>query len=140
GRGLGSRLGWPVRPPAGPPRRARGYPGGGLRRLGGSSGTGGPPMTAITLALPSKGRIQEEAIAIFDTAGLPIGRPGGARSYLGEMAAMPDVTVRFLSASEIARELIRGTIDIGVTGEDLIHETAESGPAQVEIAKRLGFG
>jgi len=97
-------------------------------------------MTAITLALPSKGRIQEEAIAIFDTAGLPIGRPGGARSYLGEMAAMPDVTVRFLSASEIARELIRGTIDIGVTGEDLIHETAESGPAQVEIVKRLGFG
>lgn len=97
-------------------------------------------MSAIILALPSKGRIQEEAIAVFETAGLPISRPGGARSYLGEMAAMPDVTVRFLSASEIARELIRGTIDIGITGEDLIHETAESGPRQVEIVKRLGFG
>lgn len=97
-------------------------------------------MSSIMLALPSKGRIQEEAIAIFEKAGLTIERPGGARSYLGEMAAMPDVIVRFLSASEIARELIRGTIDIGITGEDLIHETAETGPQQVEIVKRLGFG
>lgn len=97
-------------------------------------------MTSIMLALPSKGRIQEEAVAVFEKAGLTIERPGGARSYLGEMAAMPGVIVRFLSASEIARELIRGTIDIGITGEDLIHETAETGPQQVEIVKRLGFG
>ena len=97
-------------------------------------------MTSIMLALPSKGRIQEEAIAVFEKSGLTIERPGGARSYLGEMAAMPDVIVRFLSASEIARELIRGTIDIGITGEDLIHETAETGPQHVEIVKRLGFG
>ncbi|RDE07990.1 ATP phosphoribosyltransferase [Pelagibacterium lacus] len=97
-------------------------------------------MSTILLALPSKGRIQEEAIAVFDRVGLTISRPGGARSYLGAMAGMPDVTVRFLSASEIARELIRGSIDLGITGEDLIHETAEAGPAQVAVARRLGFG
>ncbi len=97
-------------------------------------------MSTIMLALPSKGRIQQEAIAVFENAGLTIDRPGGARSYLGEMTSMPEVTVRFLSASEIARELIRGTIDVGITGEDLIHETAEAGPQQVEIVKRLGFG
>lgn len=97
-------------------------------------------MSTIMLALPSKGRIQEESLAVFANAGLAIDRPGGARSYLGEMAAMPDVSVRFLSASEIARELIRGTIDIGITGEDLIHETAAAGPDQIAIVKRLGFG
>ncbi|MCD7059199.1 ATP phosphoribosyltransferase [Pelagibacterium xiamenense] len=97
-------------------------------------------MSTIMLALPSKGRIQEDAVKVFADAGLPIERPGGARSYLGEMVGMPDVVVRFLSASEIARELIRGTIDIGITGEDLIHETAEMGPSQIEIVKRLGFG
>lgn len=97
-------------------------------------------MSTIMLALPSKGRLQEEAMDLFAGSGLTIERPGGARSYLGEMAAMPDVIVRFLSASEIARELIRGTIDLGITGEDLIHETAETGPMQVEIVKRLGFG
>lgn len=97
-------------------------------------------MSTIMLAVPSKGRIQEESIAIFEQAGLAIERPGGARSYLGEIEGWPDVTVRFLSASEIARELIRGTIDIGITGEDLIHETAETGPDQVWVARRLGFG
>lgn len=97
-------------------------------------------MSSIMLALPSKGRLQEEAIALFAEAGLVIERPGGARSYLGALPAMPDVTVRFLSASEIARELIRGSIDVGITGEDLVHESAESGPDQVDIVKRLGFG
>ncbi|WP_127144806.1 ATP phosphoribosyltransferase [Pelagibacterium montanilacus] len=97
-------------------------------------------MSSIMLALPSKGRLQEQAMELFAASGLTIDRPGGARSYLGEMAAMPDVAVRFLSASEIARELIRGTIDLGITGEDLIHETAEQGPEQVDIVKRLGFG
>lgn len=97
-------------------------------------------MSSIMLALPSKGRMQEDAMAVFAEAGLPIDRPGGARSYLGELHAMPDVTVRFLSASEIARELIRGTIDVGITGEDLVHESAETGPDQVEIVRRLGFG
>lgn len=97
-------------------------------------------MSTIMLALPSKGRLQEQAMDLFAGSGLTIDRPGGARSYLGEMPAMPDVMVRFLSASEIARELIRGTIDVGITGEDLIHESAETGPEQVEIVKRLGFG
>src|SRR5690606_31568404 len=97
-------------------------------------------MSTIMLALPSKGRLQEQAMDHFASAGLTIERPGGARSYQGSMEAMPGVVVRFLSASEIARELIRGSIDLGITGEDLIHETAEAGPAQVAVARRLGFG
>ncbi|MCF4097755.1 ATP phosphoribosyltransferase [Maritalea mediterranea] len=97
-------------------------------------------MSSILLAIPSKGRLEEATREVFADLGMPIERPGGARSYLGEMAAMPDVTVRFLSASEIARELIAGNIDLGVTGEDLVHEAAERGIEQVELAKPLGFG
>lgn len=97
-------------------------------------------MSEITLAIPSKGRLEQTTREAFAAAGLPIDRPGGARSYQGEMKGMPGVTVRFLSASEIARELIRGTIDAGVTGADLIHETSPTGPDQVVFAKPLGFG
>lgn len=97
-------------------------------------------MSSILLAIPSKGRLEEATREVFAELGMPIERPGGARSYLGEMASMPDVTVRFLSASEIARELIAGNIDVGVTGEDLVHEAAERGIEQVELAKPLGFG
>ena len=97
-------------------------------------------MTGLTLAVPSKGRLEEQARDWFAQNGLAINRPGGARSYLGAMEGMPEITVRFFPASEIARELIRGTIDLGVTGRDLIHETSETGPQCVSFAKPLDFG
>jgi len=97
-------------------------------------------MTGITLAVPSKGRLEELTRDWFAQRGLTISRPGGARSYLGVMEGEPDVTVRFFPASEIARELIRGNIDIGVTGRDLIHETSETGPDAVHFARPLEFG
>jgi ATP phosphoribosyltransferase len=97
-------------------------------------------MTGITLAVPSKGRLEELTREWFAANGMTITRPGGARSYLGAIDGMPEVTVRFYPAAEIARELIRGTIDFGVTGRDLIHETSETGPASVAIARPLGFG
>lgn len=97
-------------------------------------------MSGITLAVPSKGRLEELTREWFAARGLTISRPGGARSYLGVIEGEPDVTVRFFPASEIARELIRGTIDLGVTGRDLIHETSETGPDAVDFARNLGFG
>ena len=97
-------------------------------------------MTGITLAVPSKGRLEELTREWFAARGMTITRPGGARSYLGAIEGMPEITVRFFPASEIARELIRGNIDLGVTGLDLIHETSESGPTSVSIASKLGFG
>ncbi len=97
-------------------------------------------MTGITLAVPSKGRLEELTRDWFAQKGLTITRPGGARSYLGAIEGMPEVTVRFFPAAEIARELIRGSIDIGVTGLDLIHETSEAGPASISIASELDFG
>jgi ATP phosphoribosyltransferase len=97
-------------------------------------------MSGITLAVPSKGRLEELTREFFEAEGLAVTRPGGARSYLGAMEGMPGVTVRFYPASEIARELIRGSVDVGVTGRDLIHETAEAGPQSVHFARPLDFG
>ncbi|RUT31211.1 ATP phosphoribosyltransferase [Arsenicitalea aurantiaca] len=94
----------------------------------------------LTLAVPSKGRLEEETRRIFAEARLPIERPGGSRSYAGAIKNQPQITVRFLPAGEIARELIVGAIDIGVTGADLIHEGAENGPDRVVFVRPLGFG
>ena len=97
-------------------------------------------MSELILALPSKGRLEEQARQVFSEAGMKINRPGGARSYQGEVRGRPDVMVRFLSAGEIARELIRGNLHLGVTGADLIHEAAENGADLVDFAVPLGFG
>lgn len=97
-------------------------------------------MTDVILAVPSKGRLEEMSRQVFAESGIAITRPGGARSYAGAMENMPGVTVRFMPAGEIARELVRGTIDLGITGVDLIHEATEDGPQRVVFACDLGFG
>lgn len=97
-------------------------------------------MSTITIALPSKGRMKEDASAIFERAGLPIVAVGNERSYRGKIDGHDDIEIAFLSASEIAREIGAGTVDFGVTGEDLIREGLIDADAKMEIAARLGFG
>lgn len=94
----------------------------------------------ITIGLPSKGRMKEDASAIFERAGMKIVAVGNDRSYRGRVEGFDDVEVAFLSASEISREIGNGTVDFGVTGEDLIREGLGDADARVEIAARLGFG
>jgi ATP phosphoribosyltransferase len=94
----------------------------------------------ITIALPSKGRMKDDAAAVFERAGLPIVGVGNERSYRGRVEGSDDIEIAFFSASEIARELNNGTVDFGVTGEDLIRESLADPDSSVEIVARLGFG
>ena len=94
----------------------------------------------LVLAVPSKGRLQENANAFFGRAGLRLAQGTGARDYRGKLVGMPDVEVRYLSASEIATQLASGAAHLGVTGEDLIRETLPDAQGQVELLAPLGFG
>ncbi len=94
----------------------------------------------LSLAIPSKGRLREQTLEKFAAASLRIREPDDSRSYRGQMEAMDGVEVSFLSASEIARELASGNMDIGVTGEDLVREAAPDWQARMNIEARLGFG
>jgi ATP phosphoribosyltransferase len=94
----------------------------------------------ITIALPSKGRMKDDASAIFEKAGLKIVAVGNERSYRGRIEGLDDIEIAFLSASEISREIGSGSIDFGVTGEDLIREGLSEADARVEFCARLGFG
>ncbi|MCT8999817.1 ATP phosphoribosyltransferase [Chelativorans intermedius] len=95
---------------------------------------------SVTLALPSKGRLKEEAVRRLEEAGFPVRLPEDARRYRAAVDGVDGLEIAFLSASEIARELDRGGIDLGITGEDLVRETIPDWQARVEIAARLGFG
>lgn len=94
----------------------------------------------ITIGLPSKGRMKDDCQAIFERAGMKIVAVGNDRSYRGRVEGMDDIEIAFLSASEIAREIGAGTVDFGVTGEDLIREGLAEADKRVEICARLGFG
>ena len=94
----------------------------------------------LTIALPSKGRLKEDAIAAFAKAGYTIELPTDKRSYRGRIAEFETVEIAFLSASEIARELIAGTIALGVTGEDLAREAIADADRYLDFKAKLGFG
>lgn len=94
----------------------------------------------ITIGLPSKGRMKDDASAIFERAGMKIVAVGNDRSYRGRVEGADDIEIAFLSASEISREIGAGTVDFGVTGEDLIREGLAEADKRVEVCARLGFG
>jgi len=94
----------------------------------------------LVLAVPSKGRLQENAPAFFARAGLDIAQSGGARDYRGNLAGMENVEIAFLSAADIVAQLAAGHVHLGVTGEDLVRETIADAEAKVELLAPLGFG
>ena len=98
-------------------------------------------MTApFVLAVPSKGRLQEQAEAFFTRAGLSLAKPRGARDYRGTIAGLDNVEIAYLSASEIASQLSRGMVHLGVTGEDLVRESITDADRRVLLIDNLGFG
>jgi ATP phosphoribosyltransferase len=95
---------------------------------------------ALTLAIPSKGRLQEQVQEYFADAGMKLAQAAGARGYRATIAAMPEIDVMLLSASEIAEALLAGDVHLGVSGEDLLREAAPSLDGRIALVKPLGFG
>jgi ATP phosphoribosyltransferase len=93
----------------------------------------------LILAVPSKGRLQENAQTFFARAGLELVKPRGPREYRGTVAGVDGVEVAYLSASEIAAQLAQGGAHLGVTGEDLVREMVPD-ITRVVLLERLGFG
>ena len=94
----------------------------------------------FVLAVPSKGRLQENAEAFFTRAGLSLAKPRGARDYRGTMMGYDNVEIAYLSASEIAAQLASGAVHLGITGEDLVRENIANADKRVLLIDPLGFG
>jgi ATP phosphoribosyltransferase len=94
----------------------------------------------ITLVIPSKGRLKEQALEVLAKAGLAVSLPGDERKYRARIEGADDIEVAFLSASEIAGEIGQGSVDLGITGEDLLRENLADWEARAEVVARLGFG
>ncbi len=94
----------------------------------------------LILAVPSKGRLQENAEAFFARAGLTLVKPRGARDYRGAIAGFDGLEVAYLSSAEITMQLAQGAVHLGITGEDLIREMIPQPDRRVVFLTPLGFG
>ena len=109
-------------------------------RAGQSPGRRFMSAAPLIIAVPSKGRLQENATAFFARAGLEFAKAAGSRGYRGIIKGMPGVEIAFLSASEIVTHLVQGSAHFGVTGEDLIREQAADADTAISLVTPLGFG
>ena len=94
----------------------------------------------LVLAVPAKGRLQENAETFFARSGLTLSKPRGARDYRGTIAGLDGVEVAYLSAGEITGQLAQGAVHLGVTGEDLVREMIPDADKNVVLIEGLGFG
>jgi len=99
-----------------------------------------PANSKLVIAIPSKGRLQENTSRFFARAGLDVVQGRGARDYRGFLKQMPEVEIAFLSASDIVAQLASGNVHLGVTGEDLVRETVADADDRFELLTPLGFG
>ena len=94
----------------------------------------------ITIGLPSKGRLKEGSINFFDKNNLKLTKSGGERNYFAEVKNFPNIKIIYLHAKEIIQRIGDGTLDIGISGLDLLNESATNLKRKIEIKKKLDFG
>jgi ATP phosphoribosyltransferase len=97
------------------------------------------PRDDIRLALPSKGRIAEDALAFLAACGLPVYRPN-PRQYAATIPTLPGLTVMFQRPGDIAVSVVQGSVDFGITGRDVFFERCGTEEAAVlMLHDALGF-
>ena len=94
----------------------------------------------ITIGLPSKGRLKESSINFFDKNNLKLTTNGGERNYFAEVKNFPNIKIIYLHAKEIIQRIGDDTLDIGISGLDLLNESAANLKQKIEIKKKLDFG
>ena len=94
----------------------------------------------ITIGLPSKGRLKESSISFLDKNNLKLTTNGGERNYFAEVKNFPNIKIIYLHAKEIIQRIGDNTLDIGISGLDLLNESATNLRQKIEIKKKLDFG
>ena len=94
----------------------------------------------ITIGLPSKGRLREGAIQFFEKNNFKITSNVGDRNYFAKFENYPNIKIIYLHAKEIIQRIGDGTLDIGISGLDLLNESAANLKQKIEVKKKLDFG
>jgi len=92
----------------------------------------------IKIGLPSKGRLKDESLKIFKRKKLNI--RDSKRNYLSEIKNFSLNEVVFSHAREIVERLSENSLDIGISGYDLLKESLPGIQKNILVYSRLKFG
>jgi ATP phosphoribosyltransferase len=93
----------------------------------------------IRLSLPSKGRLESDALDFLAAAGLRVFKPN-PRQYQAEVPAIPELGVIFQRPGDIVVSVRQGSVDFGITGIDVIAEKRGGNGDILILHDALGFG
>ena len=94
----------------------------------------------ITIGLPSKGRLKDKAVSFFEENGFKILQSDKERKYFATIENKPNVKIIYLHAKEIIQRLGDGTLDLGISGLDLLNESEKNLRDKIIIKNKLNFG
>ena len=94
----------------------------------------------ITIGLPSKGRLRDKALSFFEENGFKILQSEKERNYFATIENKPNVKIIYLHAKEIIQRLGDGTLDLGISGLDLLNESKKNLRNKIIIKNKLNFG
>jgi len=98
-----------------------------------------PSERTIQLSLPSKGRLESDALEFLSAAGLRVFKPN-PRQYQAQLPALPDLGVIFQRPGDIVVSVRQGSVDFGITGLDVIEEKRGENGDILILHDALGFG
>jgi ATP phosphoribosyltransferase len=94
----------------------------------------------ITIGLPSKGRLKDKAISFFEEKGFKILQSNKERNYFATIENKPNLKIIYLHAKEIIQRMGDGTLDLGISGLDLLNESEKNLRDKIIIKNKLNFG
>ena len=94
----------------------------------------------ITIGLPSKGRLKDKSVDFFNNKGFKILQSDKERNYFATIENMTNVKIIYLHAKEIIQRLGDGTIDVGISGLDLLNESEKNLQGKIYVKQKLDFG
>ena len=91
------------------------------------------------MALPSKGRMAEDTLALLKDCQLSVVKPN-PRQYVANISQIPGLEVWFQRATDVVRKLMYGDVDLGIVGYDMLAEIGDGDSELVILHDALGFG
>jgi ATP phosphoribosyltransferase len=93
----------------------------------------------VTIALPSKGAIAEPTQEFLKSCDLRVSQTN-PRQYTATVPTVPHLDVLFQRVTDIVYKVMDGTVDLGITGMDVVKEIAGGSDEVVILHENLRYG
>jgi ATP phosphoribosyltransferase len=92
----------------------------------------------VRVAVPSKGGMEQPTLDFLAGCGLKVNRPN-PRQYRATIPALHGVEVLFQRANDVFDKVAEGSVDLGITGYDVVREHQREDDGVVMLQSALGY-